>query len=207
MASGRFGLHLGHDARLMWPVAGSRPITRGHRSESRNWRRREGDRTADRGCLSAEPLGRAGRASKSGTNSLDHGAGTGPNSRRRTRDADIRVDAGQDQRVGGWGSDRLRARRMPMAAMRMGAGGHQRRGDRDDHRCQPERNGMGGLHGCRPVAWTGGRRQGQGMLRWASRSCRAVNVGVSAIRDSELQFAIKSFGAIELKSDDLSTGP
>lgn len=188
----------------MRPIAGSRPITRGHRSQSRNRRRREGDRTAEGRGLSADPLGRAGRASKSGMNSLDHGAGTGPNSRRRTRDADIRADAGQDQRVGGWGGDRLRARRMPMAAMGMGAGGHQRRGDRDDHRCQPERNGTGGLHGCRPVAWTGGCRQGQGRLRWASRSCRAVNVGVSAIRDSELQSAIKTFGAIELKSVDLS---
>lgn len=67
--------------------------------------------------------------------------------------------------------------------------------------------GRADFMGAVPVAWTGGCRQGQGILRSASCSCLAAKIGIGAIRDSEADSAITSFDAIELKSDDPSPGP
>lgn len=88
----------------------------------------------------------AGRASRAGTlhpGLLDHRYRVRSNDRRQSGEPEVRLGHRKIRRRG---SDRLRLSDMLVHAVRAGAGRHQHRGDRDDHRRQPERYGTSGLH-------------------------------------------------------------
>lgn len=151
-ASGRSSLPVGDDARQRRSVTGARRLSRRHRRQPCNRRRRECRCTARR-CMSAGAARRTIRAGTSDRHSLAHRTRANEDDRNRARGACARTEDCEeidvDRRPGGCS---LRLGCGPMAAMRLSAARHQRRGDHHDHRRQPERYGTDVLHRRRQVA-------------------------------------------------------
>ncbi|MCY1642508.1 hypothetical protein [Methylorubrum sp. SL192] len=96
--------------------------------------------------MAANTAGRASRAGAGHPGLLDHRYRVRSNDQCRSGEPEVRSGHREVRRLSDVIVHALLTHVLTMGTVRAGAGRHQRRGDHDDHRRQPERYGTSGLH-------------------------------------------------------------